>query len=202
MDAGPARAARRTGTAGGGRHIGDRAHGQARVRAARGRDRRRRARRIGRAPADRPEGLRRRRRQGSSSARSAVRGARRRARRRCVAARLPGLETIDEADRFELAQAVLALNVSAGLPDDVLVDAALFGLPCIGSPPRSRSPSSGRTLQLTIHCTAVALAASCSPTRDARGARSSAPARRASPCTRRTSGRRRASYVRGTHFSR
>src|SRR6266536_2465752 len=45
----------------------------------------------------------------------------------------PVLETIDEADRFELAQAVLALNVSAGLPDEVLVDAALFGLPCIGT---------------------------------------------------------------------
>ena len=46
----------------------------------------------------------------------------------------PVLETIDESDRFQLAQAVLALNVSADLPDDVLVDAALFGLPCIGSP--------------------------------------------------------------------
>jgi len=45
----------------------------------------------------------------------------------------PLLETVDEADRFQLAQAVLALNVSAGLPDEVLVDAALFGLPCIGT---------------------------------------------------------------------
>jgi Glycosyl transferases group 1 len=45
----------------------------------------------------------------------------------------PVLETIDEADRFQLAQAVLALNVSGGLPDDILVDAALFGLPCIGT---------------------------------------------------------------------
>jgi glycosyltransferase involved in cell wall biosynthesis len=45
----------------------------------------------------------------------------------------PVLETIDEADRFQLAQAVLALNVSAGLPDEVLVDAALFGVPCIGT---------------------------------------------------------------------
>jgi glycosyltransferase involved in cell wall biosynthesis len=45
----------------------------------------------------------------------------------------PVLETIDEADRFQLAQAVLALNVSGGLPDEVLVDAALFGFPCIGT---------------------------------------------------------------------
>lgn len=45
----------------------------------------------------------------------------------------PLLETIGELDRFELAQAVLALNVSGGLPEDVLIDAALFGLPCIGT---------------------------------------------------------------------
>jgi glycosyltransferase involved in cell wall biosynthesis len=44
----------------------------------------------------------------------------------------PVLETIDD-DRFQLAQAVLALNVSGGLPEDVLVDAALFGLPCVGT---------------------------------------------------------------------
>ncbi len=45
----------------------------------------------------------------------------------------PVLETIDEGDRFQLAQAVLALNVSGGLPDEVLVDAALFGFPCVGT---------------------------------------------------------------------
>ena len=45
----------------------------------------------------------------------------------------PLLETIDESDRFELARAVLALNVSGGLPEEVLVDAALFGLPCVGT---------------------------------------------------------------------
>ena len=45
----------------------------------------------------------------------------------------PILELVDESDPFELAQAVLVLNVSGGLDDDVLVDAALFGVPCIGT---------------------------------------------------------------------
>jgi glycosyltransferase involved in cell wall biosynthesis len=45
----------------------------------------------------------------------------------------PILEAVDDLDRFELAQAVLVLNVSGGLTDDVLVDAALFGMPCIGT---------------------------------------------------------------------
>jgi glycosyltransferase involved in cell wall biosynthesis len=45
----------------------------------------------------------------------------------------PILEAVDELDRFELAQAVLVLNVSGGLTEDVLVDAALFGVPCVGT---------------------------------------------------------------------
>jgi glycosyltransferase involved in cell wall biosynthesis len=45
----------------------------------------------------------------------------------------PILEALDALDRFELAQAVLVLNVSGGLPEDVLVDAALMGVPCIGT---------------------------------------------------------------------
>jgi hypothetical protein len=45
----------------------------------------------------------------------------------------PILEAVDALDRFQLAQAVLVLNVSGGLPEEVLVDAALMGMPCIGT---------------------------------------------------------------------
>ena len=45
----------------------------------------------------------------------------------------PILEAVDELDRFELAQTVLVLNVRGGLTEDVLIDAALLGTPCIGT---------------------------------------------------------------------
>ena len=38
-----------------------------------------------------------------------------------------------EPDRLSLARSVLVLNVSGGLADEVLVDAALFGVPCVGT---------------------------------------------------------------------
>jgi len=42
-----------------------------------------------------------------------------------------------EAARCELAQSVLVLNVGGTLPEGMLVDAALFGTPCIGTPDTS-----------------------------------------------------------------
>jgi glycosyltransferase involved in cell wall biosynthesis len=36
--------------------------------------------------------------------------------------------------RYELAQSVLLLNVSGELPESLLVDCALYGVPCVGSP--------------------------------------------------------------------
>lgn len=41
-------------------------------------------------------------------------------------------ETEDEA-RLELARSVLMLNVAGELPEETLVDAALFGVPCVGA---------------------------------------------------------------------
>jgi len=44
------------------------------------------------------------------------------------------LSTRDPSDaRYELAQSGLLLNASGGLPEVMLVDAALYGLPCIGT---------------------------------------------------------------------
>ena len=38
-----------------------------------------------------------------------------------------------ESIRLEVAQSVLVLNVSGGVPEEALVDAALFGVPCVGT---------------------------------------------------------------------
>jgi hypothetical protein len=38
-----------------------------------------------------------------------------------------------DAARIELAQSVLVLNESAALPEELLIDAALFGVPCVGA---------------------------------------------------------------------
>ena len=38
-----------------------------------------------------------------------------------------------EDARYELAQSVLLLNVRASLPEEILVDAALYGVPCVGT---------------------------------------------------------------------
>jgi hypothetical protein len=35
---------------------------------------------------------------------------------------------------YELAQSTLVLNVSGSLPEQMLVDAALYGVPCVGTP--------------------------------------------------------------------
>ena len=42
--------------------------------------------------------------------------------------------TSPEEARYDLAQSVLMLNVGGGLPEVLLIDAALYGVPCIGSP--------------------------------------------------------------------
>jgi len=41
--------------------------------------------------------------------------------------------TAPEEVRFEVAQSVLLLNVSGELPEELLVDAGLYGVPCIGT---------------------------------------------------------------------
>ncbi len=38
-----------------------------------------------------------------------------------------------EAARYDLAQSVLLFNISGGLPDAILMDSALYGVPCIGT---------------------------------------------------------------------
>jgi glycosyltransferase involved in cell wall biosynthesis len=43
------------------------------------------------------------------------------------------LITGPEDARFEVAQSVLLLNQSGGLPEEILWDSALFGVPCVGS---------------------------------------------------------------------
>jgi glycosyltransferase involved in cell wall biosynthesis len=45
--------------------------------------------------------------------------------------------TQTEAARYHLAQSVLLLNVSGKIPDAMLQDAALYGVPCIGTPDSS-----------------------------------------------------------------
>lgn len=49
------------------------------------------------------------------------------------------VSTWEEA-RYDLAQSVLLLNVSGGIPDPVLIDAALYGVPCIGTPMAGPQP--------------------------------------------------------------
>jgi len=46
--------------------------------------------------------------------------------------RLRRLECVEEA-RFDLAQCVLLLNIAGALPAQLLVDAACYGVPCVGS---------------------------------------------------------------------
>jgi hypothetical protein len=41
--------------------------------------------------------------------------------------------SIPEEARFDLAQSVLLINVSGALPKSLLIDAALYGVPCIGT---------------------------------------------------------------------
>jgi hypothetical protein len=38
-----------------------------------------------------------------------------------------------EEVRFDLAQSVLLLNVTGDLPETLLIDAALYGVPCVGT---------------------------------------------------------------------
>src|SRR5262249_58011754 len=38
-----------------------------------------------------------------------------------------------EDARYELAQSILLLNVRGSLPEEILVDAALYGVPCVGT---------------------------------------------------------------------
>ncbi len=45
--------------------------------------------------------------------------------------------TQTEEARYHLAQSVLLLNVSGEIPDAMLQDAALYGVPCIGTPDSS-----------------------------------------------------------------
>lgn len=51
--------------------------------------------------------------------------------------RVSGLEwrdfSIAEEARFDLAQSVLLINVNGDLPRELLIDAALYGVPCIGT---------------------------------------------------------------------
>jgi glycosyltransferase involved in cell wall biosynthesis len=44
----------------------------------------------------------------------------------------PGCRTCADDPRYELAQSILLIDLHDGLPESVLIDAALFGVPCLG----------------------------------------------------------------------
>jgi glycosyltransferase involved in cell wall biosynthesis len=63
-----------------------------------------------------------------------------------------------EDTRLELAHSVLVLNVAGELPEELLVDAALFGVPCIGTATARAQAALWPELEVDDHWAAVVLA--------------------------------------------
>jgi hypothetical protein len=63
-----------------------------------------------------------------------------------------------EDARLELAHSVLVLNVAGELPDELLGDAALFGVPCIGTAAAGAQTALWPELEVDDHWAAVVLA--------------------------------------------